>query len=168
MAKQEFAQHVNLGRLTMSAANVYTAQAYSFPFVRDIKGKSLVPLVHRIEFDYGIGLADMMVGAGDYFELFSQLSSRELAASQIMDEESVIASNAFLLIQGTLEQAIDDQHHGNRVQDFDPPIALPFDELWLSCYSVNAANPKFTMCRIYFTLVEMDANEILVAREQYM
>jgi len=164
----EMMLHTTLGRLTMSAPNVFTTAKYPFPFVRTATKKIPTPMVHRIEFDYGIGTGDMMVGATDYFEIFSQLASRELSQSEIMDEESVIASNAFLLIQGTVEQCIDDQHHGNRVQDFDPPIALPFNELWLSCYSVNATLAKFNCVRIYFTMEDLSAEEIMMAREQYM
>jgi len=151
----------------MSAVDTFTTEKYGFPFVISEKGKTLVPFVHRIDADYGFGLGDIP-DANEYFELFVQLSTREESQSEIQDSESIIFSHAYIMWQGTAEYTITENHHGERSQVFDPPIALPFNELWLSVYSVSATAAKFGMVRIYYTLQEMSAQEILVAREQYL
>ena len=165
-SKTEFMRVWNSGRVVMSAANVFTTASYDFPYI-SIGGKNYVPMVHKILLEYGIGVADVLPGGADFFEVFIQLTSEELTQSERLDVAEVIASHALLLIQGTLEIGVLNDHHGPIYQTFDPPLALPFSELWVSLSSVNAAAGKTGSVRIYYTLEEMSAEEILIAREMF-
>ena len=160
---KEFARVITVGRLTMSAANVYTTDSHAFPYDA---AKRIVPMVHRMEADYGFGTGDIPP-ADNYWEINIQVAIKQLADYVILEEEAVIFSHSMEMWQGAKEYECNMGHHGSRCQDFDPPMPVPFATIWLGVLSKNATNPKMGMVRIYYTLRALTAEELAAAIAQY-
>lgn len=155
----------NTGRLVMDVIDTFKAEKYDFPFIRTAAKKVPVPMIHKIEFDYGFGLGDIPA-ADTYFEIYMILSQKELPdVGRINETEGILCAHAYIMWQGVAEYEITENHHGERVHYFDPPIAYPFDEIWLNMTSVNAGAVKSSGARVFYTTEDMTAEEILVARE---
>jgi len=155
----------NTGRLVHDVIDTWKEVKYDFPFYRTTGKKTSVPMIHKIEFDYGFGLGDIP-DPDEFFEIYIFISARELGGpGRINEDESILCAHGYIMWQGTAEYAITENHHGERVHYFDPPIAYPFDEIWLGLETVGAGAVKSAGARVFHTYEDMTAEEILVARE---
>ena len=160
---KKFARILTLGRLTMSQVDTFATEEYLFPYDPD---KNLVPMIHKVEFDYGFGEADIPP-ADQYFEIFIELATAEQTQCHLLDHKDIVFSHALVMWQGTAEYEYNLDHHGLRSQKFDPPIALPFESVWLGMDTVEAAQVKFGILRIFYTLEVLTDAEIAEAIAQY-
>ena len=164
MAKSKYTRIARLYTL-MSGANVFTTSKHSMPYVA---GDKKVPMIHKIQFEHGIGAGDVPPPTGDFLEYMQQLTSKEETAMKRNDHETVLASHAFLLFQFTTSGggADTERHHGDPVVYFDPPLAYPFDDIWLAAWTVGATGVNWGGAQIFYTVETMTLEDILQAREE--
>lgn len=166
MAKGDNLLHVwKSDQVLMTAINTYITEKQNFPFMLSAETKIRVPMVHKIAFDFGFNQGDFPAAAGAFTEYFCQLTTTQKAAIVRNDDENLIAGHAVLLLDVGVTTY--EGHHGERVHTFDPPLPLPFDDLWLCCFSVNAAAVIWSGCEIYFTFQDMTAEEVMLMQANY-
>jgi len=149
-----------------TVANEWHQTKIQMPYVA---GDRKVPMIHQILLDVPLGSGDVPAPVADFVEYATSLNSKEVAAPTGPQDEEYIACFAQLILNGSAaatDTAIVNKHHGDNVRYFNPPIAYPFDEIWLGTMTKNCAGVQWSACMIFFTMATMKVEDILQAREE--
>ena len=149
-----------------SVANTWHQTKISMPYVA---GDQRVPMIRQILLDVPLGSGDVPAPVADFVEYATVLTSKEVAAPPGPQDDEYIACFAQLILNGSAaatDTAMVNKHHGDNVRYFDPPIAYPFDEIWLGTNTKNCAGVQWSATMIFYTMEKMAIADILQAREE--